>query len=192
VTCFPLEWLRLGKSIRTFERPLWRVGACEDGSHSPPCRSPRIGRSRFRSSHRNRVYEMSTATRHCLDGLEPDNLLAFLALLGLLRSLEARDSKCPDDQKLHPRAAWETDAQPLRPVLYVALASTPQHIAEAAAQGIDFLAADHEFQDRKDLNYCRQMCREIRALEAESASVSNRSRPDLFAALMSAAASTVA
>jgi len=32
---------------------------------------------------------MSAALRcHRLEGLEPDNLLAFLALLGLLRSLE--------------------------------------------------------------------------------------------------------
>src|SRR5262249_11264258 len=50
------------------------------------------------------------------------------------------------------------------------------------------LSVDHRFQDRKDLNYSRQMCREILALEAESASVSNRSRADLFAALMTDAA----
>ena len=31
---------------------------------------------------------MNPTTEHRLDGLEPDNLLAFLALLGLLRTLE--------------------------------------------------------------------------------------------------------
>ena len=43
---------------------------------------------------------MNARTTHRLDGLESDNLLAFLALLGLLRALEAADST------LHPRAAW--------------------------------------------------------------------------------------
>ena len=31
---------------------------------------------------------MTAAKAHRLEGLEPDNLLAFLALLGLLRALE--------------------------------------------------------------------------------------------------------
>ena len=49
--------------------------------------------------------------RHRLEGLESDNLLCFLALLGLLRALEAaRPVWCP-------RAAWELDVAPLRPYL---------------------------------------------------------------------------
>ena len=32
--------------------------------------------------------DKSNSTTHILNGLEPDNLLAFLALLGLLRALE--------------------------------------------------------------------------------------------------------
>ena len=36
---------------------------------------------------------MSAAERHRLVGLEPDNLLAFLALLGLLRALEGSSSQ---------------------------------------------------------------------------------------------------
>lgn len=43
-------------------------------------------------------------TSHRLIGLEPDNLLAFLALLGLLRSLEA----IPEGKRLFPRACWKT------------------------------------------------------------------------------------
>ena len=35
---------------------------------------------------------MNPTTEHRLDGLEPDNLLAFLALLGLLRALEETDA----------------------------------------------------------------------------------------------------
>ena len=55
---------------------------------------------------------MSAGERqHRLDGLDSDNLLAFLALLGLLRSLqEAAPSWLP-------RVAWSVDAPPLRPVL---------------------------------------------------------------------------
>jgi CRISPR-associated endonuclease/helicase Cas3 len=49
--------------------------------------------------------------RHRLEGLEPDNLLAFLALLGLMRTLETAR---PHWQ---PRAAWDVECPPLRPVL---------------------------------------------------------------------------
>ena len=45
-----------------------------------------------------------------LEGLEPDNLLAFLALLGLLRALEA------SRPTWQPRAAWDVDNPPLRPI----------------------------------------------------------------------------
>ncbi|MGH7089221.1 MAG: hypothetical protein ACREFQ_09995, partial [Stellaceae bacterium] len=54
---------------------------------------------------------MTAAKSHRLDGLEPDNLLAFLALLGLLRALEI---KRPEWK---PRAYWEVESAPLRPVL---------------------------------------------------------------------------
>jgi hypothetical protein len=50
-------------------------------------------------------------THHRLEGLEPDNLLAFLALLGLLRAIEVVR------ETWRPRAAWDLDAPPLRPVL---------------------------------------------------------------------------
>jgi hypothetical protein len=45
--------------------------------------------------------------RHRLNGPEPDNLLAFLALLGMLRTLESsRPEWCP-------RAAWDLDNPPM-------------------------------------------------------------------------------
>jgi hypothetical protein len=52
----------------------------------------------------------SDQTRFRLDGLEPDNLLAFLALLGLLRAL---DTRRPD---WHSRAGWDLNQPPLRPI----------------------------------------------------------------------------
>ena len=55
---------------------------------------------------------MSTDCRqHRLDGLEPGNLLAFLALLGLLRALEEAAPAWL------PKVAWSVDEPPVRPVL---------------------------------------------------------------------------
>lgn len=54
---------------------------------------------------------MTEMRTYRLAGLEPDNLLAFLALLGLLRSLQAVHPEW------HPRARWATEAQLLRPEL---------------------------------------------------------------------------
>ena len=54
---------------------------------------------------------MTDGSMYRLAGLEPDNLLAFLALLGLLRSLEeARPASLP-------RVGWTIDAPPVRPAL---------------------------------------------------------------------------
>jgi hypothetical protein len=52
---------------------------------------------------------MTASSSHRLDGLEPDNLLAFLSLLGLLRTLETDDRDRPDHEKARPRAAWDID-----------------------------------------------------------------------------------
>jgi hypothetical protein len=122
-----------------------------------------------------------------LDGLEPDNLLAFLALLGLLRALEAADISRPDD-KLLPRAAWDVDVPPLRPKLFLARSAANEEIAERAAKGVDALAAAHDFGGCKDLNYTRDECRALLRHEAESAAPFARERADLMAALMSDAA----
>lgn len=97
---------------------------------------------------------MTTAVRHRLEGLEPDNLLAFLALLGLLRALEATDRDHPEGELLWPRAAWDIDNPPLRPVLCLARHVTPRRVAEIAAQGVnpDLLAAlmtDGAVKDQK-------------------------------------------
>ena len=122
-----------------------------------------------------------------LEGLEPDNLLAFMALLGLLRALEALDgSRHPS---WRPRAAWDIGRPPLRPILILAEAQTPEAICEAAAAGAALLAADYVFpQDledgaspQKDLAYPAKTARKLlkRAADAE-----DRRRADLWAALM--------
>jgi hypothetical protein len=125
---------------------------------------------------------MTAAKSHRLDALEPDNLLAFLALLGFLRALEAADGT------LCPRAAWDIDQPPLRPRLFLARATTPADITELAANGIESIAASHDFGGRKDLNHSRSECRGLLEQEAHSARVSRRERVDLLAALMNDAA----
>ncbi len=129
-------------------------------------------------------------TRHRLEGLEPDNLLAFLALLGLLRSLEVNDRAKPTSEKLHPRASWSLDIPPLRPVLSVARPVAQQDVAEAAANGLSILAASYDFGDhnRKDLNHSRDEARSMLAATAHAATSSIRDHVDLLAALMSDAA----
>ncbi|WP_174300975.1 hypothetical protein [Caulobacter sp. S45] len=90
---------------------------------------------------------MSTPEReHRLEGLEPDNLLAFLALLGLLRALEhARPA-------WRPRVRWSLDEPPLRPMLVLREPLEQADIAQAAAEGLDDLAKAHAF-GRRDLNH---------------------------------------
>ena len=88
---------------------------------------------------------MTAFATHRLDGLEPDNLLAFMALLGLLRAL--------DEARPHwrTRASWTVDDPPLRPALRTPTDIDANAVAEAAAEGLDLLARRHEFDGRKDL-----------------------------------------
>ena len=120
--------------------------------------------------------------RHRLEGLEPDNLLAFLALLGLLRSLENAGPAW------RPRAAWDIDRAPLRPILLLAEPRAQRDISEAAAEGAGRLAGLYEFPAektgevaQKDLNYT-DAC--ARGLLSDAAAEQNRERADLWAALM--------
>jgi hypothetical protein len=122
-----------------------------------------------------------------LEGLEPDNLLAFLALLGLLRALEtARPA-------WYPRAAWDVESPPLRPVLVVAEPKTRTAVCEAAAEGAVTLADDYHFPEnagddakpQHDLNYTNQTARE---LLQDAATTQNRKRADVWSALMCDAA----
>lgn len=126
---------------------------------------------------------MTAQTVHRLDGLEPDNLLAFLALLGLLRALEAADSEI--DSKLQPRAAWDIDTPPLRPKLILSCAVTQEKVTENVAKGINLISASHHFGDRKNLNYSQEECRKLLQEEARAARLDSREQADLFAALMS-------
>ena len=127
-------------------------------------------------------------THHRLDGLEPDNLLAFLTLLGLLRSLEAADRTLPDDLKLRPRAFWDTETAPLRAVLRIARPVEESELVEIANQGISILVSAHDFGGREDLNYSRAESRELLENAAKCSTAANRNRADLLASLICDAA----
>ena len=116
--------------------------------------------------------------QHRLDGLEPGNLLAFLALLGLLRALEEATPAWL------PRVAWSVAELPLRPVLSLSEAVGRDAIVAAAATGIQRLAARHAFGTFKDL----KLPLEIATKKLHQAAGSDSYTADLWAALASDAA----
>jgi hypothetical protein len=128
---------------------------------------------------------MTKRLTHRLNGLEPDNLLAFLALLGLLRSLERDDRKRAEHEKIHPGAKWDIDCLPVRPVLVLAQELSVEEVLMRVSNGIEALAAANEFNARKDLNYTRGECRELLVNEARSATRESREHVDVLASLMS-------
>ena len=123
---------------------------------------------------------MSTDPRaHRLVGLEPGNLLAFLALLGLLRALEEATPAWPQ-----PRVAWSVDEPPVRPVLYLSEAVGRDAILTATAAGVQRLAARHDFAPYKDLKLPLVAATE----KLREAAGSDSYTADLWAALVSDAA----
>lgn len=110
---------------------------------------------------------------HRLEGVEPDNLLGFLALLGLLRAIE--DSRAA----WRPRVRWTVHEPPTRPALHLRDAVTQEQIAEAAAEGIGNLVSAHVFPE-KDLSLLPDDARS----QLQSAAESGGYRSALWAALV--------
>jgi len=113
--------------------------------------------------------------------LEPDNLLAFMALLGLLRTLEETRPEW------RARVAWTVDKPPLRPALRVPGAVDEDAIAAAAAEGLDILAKCHDFDNRKDLTFSPEDAARALRYAAETAA-QNPYAADLWAAMICDAA----
>ena len=124
---------------------------------------------------------MTDFTNHRLDGLEPDNLLAFLALLGLLRTVNVAK---PDWQA---RVSWTVCEPPLRPVLHTPEAIDGDGVARAAADGLNVLAQHHKFDGLKDLVFSPEDAAKYLRQAAETAN-QDRYTADLWASLMSDAA----
>lgn len=131
---------------------------------------------------------MSATTSYRLEGLESDNLLAFLALLGLLRALEAADRERPGRDQLRARAAWDIDTPPLRPRVFLFQRATTEELTAHVDRGLEILAAAHGFGGRKDLNQSRDECRALLSEAAMDAARDRRDRVDVLAALMTDAA----
>ena len=131
---------------------------------------------------------MSGTRSYRLEGLEPDNLLAFLALLGLLRALDTADRERGQGNRMHARAAWDLDTPPLRPTLYISDRVAPDEMFSEADAGLEMLAASHDFDGRKDLNHTRRECRTMLNEAAMRAGPDARDYADLLAALVTDAA----
>lgn len=118
---------------------------------------------------------MTKRVTHRLEGLEPDNFLAFMALLGLLRALETARPQW------RPRIFWEIEHQPWRPVLTLASDASQDEIADAAAEGVASLASAHDFKGRNSIDFSREEAAQLLSDE-------NKDRRALFACLVSTAA----
>jgi hypothetical protein len=95
-----------------------------------------------------------------MPGLEPDNLLAFLALLGLLRVLETSRADWT------PRASWQ--GPPWIAQLSLSAAADEVEIAKAANEGISSLVADFDVDSpRKNVDFApaeyRRYARRLRS-----------------------------
>lgn len=82
-----------------------------------------------------------------LIGLEVDNLLAFLALMGLLRALE------DEAPSWAPRASWA--GPPWRARLHLSVETTMRAIGEAACRGIESIAARYDRDERANVDFKR-------------------------------------
>lgn len=116
--------------------------------------------------------EDTKSSIHELRGLEPDNLLAFLALLGLLRAL------AKSRPKWKSKVYWE--GKPPRVMLALSSDNVTRHdIIEGVERGICELGTAYEF-DRANITFTDQEFRKL----ADSAR-GNRERAVLIAALAS-------
>jgi hypothetical protein len=113
---------------------------------------------------------------HILLGLEPDNLLGFLALLGFHRAV---NHAAPE---WTARVCW--GGVPLRPHMVLSGNIEQSALLAVAAQGCDALAAVHEF-DREDVRYTPEEARRELSAACAAAPRVGRLRVDLLTALMS-------
>ena len=125
---------------------------------------------------------MSEAVQdHRLVGLEPDNLLGVLALLGLLRALECARADW------RPRVSWDVERSPVRPTLHLRVPQTRSAVARAGAEGVTELSKDHEF-DRPKLGFSPEEAADRLGRVAIEADRRSREKARLWSALISDAA----
>ena len=113
---------------------------------------------------------------HVLLGLEPDNLLAFLALLGFHRAL---DQAAPD---WNARTYWA--GGPLRPRLVLSKDVSRAEVLDAAGRGCGALAEAHSFRVHKDIDYTGVEARRELGDACRTSSQNGSLRMDMLTALM--------
>jgi hypothetical protein len=94
-----------------------------------------------------------------LYGIEPDNLLAILATLGLLRALDATRPEW------HSRVSWV--GPPWVPRLHVAAVTDEDGVSSAAAEGVASVAAHLDVDGRKNVDFERSEYRDWVRSKAE-------------------------
>jgi hypothetical protein len=110
-------------------------------------------------------------------GLSADNLLAFLALLGLMRALEAARPEW------RSRTSWS--GPPWSAHLLIAAPVDQDEVAGAADAGVLMLGQAHAFNRRKNIDFTDEQFREFAKRAAHGASTHARAEADLAAALAS-------
>jgi hypothetical protein len=120
-------------------------------------------------------------TSHRLSGLEPDNMLALLVILGLLRALDL------EKPSWGCRVHWDCERSPIRPVLSLREAVTEPEISAQVAAGCQRLAADYTAPSEPQFEIPRLSAEDARRqfLAVVGAGPEARARADLLASLYS-------
>jgi len=123
---------------------------------------------------------VSAAAEHRLDGLEPDNPLAFLALLGLLRALEEVEADLPEEERWWPRAFWAVDGGAWRPILRLKRQVDRSLLCARVETGMKAFRDAYAFTGYATPNFPVE---EYRAFVREAEHTDDRRRLDVLAAI---------
>jgi hypothetical protein len=136
---------------------------------------------------------MNRECLHRLIGIEPDNLLGFLALMGTMRALQVAKAAW------RVRVYWEVEHPPVHPVLSTSEPVERNELLDVIVGGCDLLAADHDFGGQRKLAWSQSYARRLlhaaiprsegpRRRAQDSPDEIHRGRADVLAALVSDAA----
>jgi hypothetical protein len=112
------------------------------------------------------------STQHELPGLETDNLLGFLALLGLLRAIGK------ERPSLFPRACYH--GSPLRAQLFLQADLSAEEVAAVASRGCSTYSEELNFGTHRDLTFGQDDARVLL-----KASLARNASPGMMSALFS-------
>lgn len=100
---------------------------------------------------------------HTLLGIEPSNLLGFMALLGTLRALETARAEW------FPCVYWDVGAPSWHPLLKLRAPQSQAAVAEAVTEGVGSLAPAHALTgDAKDLKFAAEEFASLREKAVDS------------------------